>query len=794
VVEAKPDEFWPVFQLAEAYVRLERWEEAITSFQRASKRADATEGAGFWGHFKVGQALAKLQRWSESVESLQRSCEIDPDNFWSQFELAQALSELQQWEPTASAFERAITIDPTFFWAHYGLGDSYSKLLNWDDAIKAYSAAAEIQPDSFPAHFSLAEAYFKAERWAEAVEFHERANSIKPDEFWSYFHLGEALSKLERWEEAVAAYEHADELQPNFFPLQTGMANALVKLARGAEAVGRYELAIAERPDDHALYFYLGLALFNSDEIERAIESFQKSIELNGSFCPAHDHLSHAYVKLGKLEEAEASVRRSIDMSPTAPSWTTLGNVLMLRRRTIDATTALIQGIVCDRTYTPAYSLLGLALEQDGRKKEAKAIYQQARNHRAWRMTKSTVAGRPCRIRLQKRKSLVNRNQTTSPQPPGIRKPIRESIIPIQMETTHGYRTRVERKTLDKRVVGAHDGCTQKETVTVSNTFRPDYLQDIKGIDLEVTSACTASCTFCPRSEMTDTKTFISMDLVNRLADDLRQYGEQKVVVLCGIGESTLHPDLNQIVDTLHRAGARVNMTTHGGHMTAQRFQELVELGMAEFHFSINAATATTHQEIMRLKIFDKIVETLQEILKIKVASYPDVLIHVSFVVCETNEHEVDAFVDIWRDKGVDQIWLHPTNNRAGLVSPEAKSVQMGDITSRYASDDLVLVDVFSHYEEQEDLCKIARSMIFISAEGSMRLCALDYRRMTSYGNLADRSLHEMHSDKLMNCLLGRLDSFCGGCDFCPPVVRDRVAEDQAVPQDELVKLQADLP
>lgn len=307
--------------------------------------------------------------------------------------------------------------------------------------------------------------------------------------------------------------------------------------------------------------------------------------------------------------------------------------------------------------------------------------------------------------------------------------------------------------------------------------FRPAYLLDVRGIDLEVTSACSADCTFCPRHEVSDTKSFISMDVVNRLADDLRQYDQRKDVILCGIGESTLHPELGQIVDILNRAGSRVMITTHGAHMTTNKFEELVKHGMVEFHFSLNAATAKTHREIMRLKVFDRIVETLLQILEIQTTTYPQVPICVSFVVCEANEHEVDDFVEFWRDKGVRQIWLHPTNNRAGLVAPDAKSVHMGRISEHYADDDLVVVDVFGGYREQEDLCKIAGSMIFISADGNLRLCALDYRRSTNYGSLVDKSLHEMHAEKLMSCLLGKNDDMCAGCDFCPPVVRDRAAQ-----------------
>ena len=56
--------------------------------------------------------------------------------------------------------------------------------------------------------------------------------------------------------------------------------------------------------------------------------------------------------------------------------------------------------------------------------------------------------------------------------------------------------------------------------------------------------------------------------------------------------------------------------------------------------------------------------------------------------------------------------------------------------------------------------------------EGTMRLCAMDYRRTTSYGNLLERSLQDMQRAKISKFLRGEMTDFCGGCDFCPDGIR----------------------
>lgn len=296
-------------------------------------------------------------------------------------------------------------------------------------------------------------------------------------------------------------------------------------------------------------------------------------------------------------------------------------------------------------------------------------------------------------------------------------------------------------------------------------------------IDLEVTSVCDAVCEFCPREFMPDRKRFMSLEIVDRLAEELRR---QRVltVVLCGIGESTLHPQLDQIVRALSGTDNRVEMTTHGGaRLDAGRFETLVAQGLSGFNFSLNAAAAETHRKVMRLKDFDQTVANLQEILELRQRAYPHVAVHVSFVVCNLNHHEVGNFVEFWRPKAPSTIWLHPVNNRNGLLSPEVRPAEMQMLARRYADDALVVVDLLGTFHEQDNLCKIAKKMIFISPDGEMRLCAMDYRRATSYGNLMYQSLAEMHHGKIRRYLQGEMNEFCRGCDFCPAGLREHKVE-----------------
>jgi MoaA/NifB/PqqE/SkfB family radical SAM enzyme len=272
---------------------------------------------------------------------------------------------------------------------------------------------------------------------------------------------------------------------------------------------------------------------------------------------------------------------------------------------------------------------------------------------------------------------------------------------------------------------------------------------------------------------MPDKSSFMPISVVQSLADQLAREPRQRQVVLCGIGESTLHPQLTTFVELLSRAGARVCMTTNGSRMSPELFCRLVDCGLKEINFSLNAATAETHLRVMRLRDFAAIKRNVLEILELKHRRFPHLKVHVSFVLCNLNQEEVHGFVDEWRRLPVSQIWIHPVNNRAGLLSQDVSPVDLGPIAREFEGDERVAVDIFRHHPEHGNVCRIVQSLDFISVEGNVRLCAMDYERKTSYGNIKENLLRHLYLEKILSYRRGETLSLCQGCDFFPGAVAD---------------------
>jgi TolB-like protein/DNA-binding winged helix-turn-helix (wHTH) protein len=194
-------------------------------------------------------------------------------------------------------FQQAIAADPNFAQAYSGLADCYILLvLNGapPDGFEKARAAAEHSlslDDRLPeAHATLGslDALYD-HKWPDAE--HEFQNAIELNPSFATAHQWYAvlyLAPLGRLDEALVEIEKAHELDP---------LSAIILTDRG-------------------FVHYL------RREYSAAIVDFQKTLELDPTFVPAHFRLANAYEKLGRFDEdmkqREAIAR--IDKSKLRPS------------------------------------------------------------------------------------------------------------------------------------------------------------------------------------------------------------------------------------------------------------------------------------------------------------------------------------------------------------------------------------------------------------------------------------------------------------------------------------------
>ncbi len=96
-------------------------------------------------------------------------------------------------------------------------------------------------------------------------------------------------------------------------------ANEALQGKEYAKALELYESAMANLGDvqvPDAINFNIGMAAYNSDNYEKAIQYFEKAVAANANVDKSYEYIAGAYAKMDKTNEALDAYAKAIEVSP----------------------------------------------------------------------------------------------------------------------------------------------------------------------------------------------------------------------------------------------------------------------------------------------------------------------------------------------------------------------------------------------------------------------------------------------------------------------------------------------
>jgi TolB-like protein/Tfp pilus assembly protein PilF len=188
-------------------------------------------------------------------------------------------------------FQEAVTRDPNYAAAYAGLADCYILLgLNG-------SAPQEVMPKATAATFKALEI---DDSLAEA---HTSLAGVKTLYEWD-------------WGGAEQEFKRALELDPNYAPAHHWYANIyLDPQGRYQEAIAEMELAQRLDPVNLIIGTDLGYAYYLGGQDDKALAQYEKVLEMNPDFVPAHFRLWQYYQQKGLYKEAMAEAEKDYTLS-----------------------------------------------------------------------------------------------------------------------------------------------------------------------------------------------------------------------------------------------------------------------------------------------------------------------------------------------------------------------------------------------------------------------------------------------------------------------------------------------
>jgi TolB-like protein/DNA-binding winged helix-turn-helix (wHTH) protein len=215
-------------------------------------------------------------------------------------------------------FNQAIDKDPSFALAYAGLADSYVVPGNRLPPREAMPKAKAAAMRALELDDTLAEAHASLGRVFAAYD-------------WD-------------WPNAEKEYKRAIELNPRYATAHQWYGGYLSVIGRSNEAIAERKRAVELEPLSLVINFELGVAFYYDRDYDRAIEQFQKTLELDQNFAPAHNFLPAAYEQKGMYNEAIAEFKKAIPLtagSESSLSKAGLGHVYGLSGKKNEARTLL---------------------------------------------------------------------------------------------------------------------------------------------------------------------------------------------------------------------------------------------------------------------------------------------------------------------------------------------------------------------------------------------------------------------------------------------------------------------
>lgn len=199
-------------------------------------------------HNNLGNALKALDRWQEAVASYERALALKPDLVAAHYNRALCLQEQGNLSEAVSAYGRALALKPDFAEAHGNLGNTLQAQGKLAEAVASYKRALALKPDYADAHSNLGNVRKAQGKLDEAVACFERALAHKPDSAEAHHNLGLVLFEQGKLQEAELSYERALLHKPDYPEAHHHLGNTLKELGRRDEALASYGRALALNP------------------------------------------------------------------------------------------------------------------------------------------------------------------------------------------------------------------------------------------------------------------------------------------------------------------------------------------------------------------------------------------------------------------------------------------------------------------------------------------------------------------------------------------------------------------
>lgn len=285
-------------------------------------------------------------------------------------------------------------------------------------------------------------------------------------------------------------------------------------------------------------------------------------------------------------------------------------------------------------------------------------------------------------------------------------------------------------------------------------------LKTFKKVYIEITSVCNLACSFCPPTARA--KGLIKVEQFNKILDEIRPH--TKYIYLHVKGEPLLHPRIDQLLDSAHAKGFKVNITTNGTLIKKNREKILGKPALRQINFSLHSFDGHEGSE-NREKYLGDILDFVRDSREYNtIISYrlwnlqQD---HVSDVAARRNRETLEILENEYNlDYRIEE-----------KVEP-GKGVKIAPHVYLNQDHEFRWPSLLEPEDEGKGFCHALRSQAAILVDGTVVPCCLDGEGVINLGNVHEKSFSEIVEGERANKIVAgfsrreAVEELCRKCGY----------------------------
>lgn len=226
----------------------------------------------------------------------------------------------------------AVSLLPEAAWAHHRLGDIYTRRGKLKEAIGAYQKAIQLNPELAEAYQGLGRTALMQNEPEAAIRYYQDAIQRDPYDEGAYYNLAKAyrrshqiekakaqmklFKEIKAYQDTVQHYRKKLKKSPNNVGLYEELAKVHLEINNLDAATREYHIMTSIAPTLAIGHYNLGTLYIQQGEMQRAIEAFQKAIELDENDTEPYIRLGWIYASQRKFDLAESYLQRALQRNP----------------------------------------------------------------------------------------------------------------------------------------------------------------------------------------------------------------------------------------------------------------------------------------------------------------------------------------------------------------------------------------------------------------------------------------------------------------------------------------------